>query len=133
MDTKMVKCGHRALIVWQRAMELARESHRLAGRLPKDERFALANQIRRAASSIPANIAEGNGQLYRRAFTRHLSIARGSLMELDTHLELAVMTGYLTPRDIAPALALIGHVARLLAGLTKSLASPPLPPSNVSV
>jgi four helix bundle protein len=87
--------GHRQLYVWQRAMELATESFEIADQLPATGRRALADQIRRAAASVPANIAEGHGQYYRRAYARHVSIARGSLMELDTHLEIAVRAEHL--------------------------------------
>jgi four helix bundle protein len=114
--------GHRELIVWQRAIELTMESYALAKRLPVEERFALASQIRRAAASIPANIAEGNGHLYRGSYVRHLSIARASLMELDTHLEIAVRAQYFDEGTMSKSLALIDHVGRMLTRLAKAVA-----------
>jgi four helix bundle protein len=114
--------GHRHLFVWQRAMELATESFEIADQLPATGRRALADQIRRAAASVPANIAEGHGQYYRRAYARHVSIARGSLMELDTHLEIAVRAAYLDNTQTAKAFALIDHVGRMLTRLSKAIA-----------
>ena len=102
-------------------MELALEVHALARRLPATERFELASQLRRSATSVPANIAEGNGRNYRGDQVRFLAIARGSLMELDTHLEVAQRAGYLDDRDVARAAALLDIVARLLARLTRAV------------
>ncbi|MGZ8379430.1 MAG: four helix bundle protein, partial [Gemmatirosa sp.] len=87
--------SYRDLVVWQRAMALTRESYDVARRLPIEERFALAAQIRRAAVSVPANITEGHTSAYRREFLRHLSIAHASLTELECHLQIAVDVGHL--------------------------------------
>src|SRR5689334_15063728 len=85
----MIRRGYRELTAWQVAMELVVVAHRVADSLPTTQRFALADQIRRSAISIPANIAEGYGRLHRGDYVRHLSIARGSACELETHLEVA--------------------------------------------
>ena len=77
-------------------MEIATECYAMAKQLPKDELFGLTSQIRRAAASIPANIAEGYGRYSRKETIRYLNIANGSLTELDTHLELARRAGYLS-------------------------------------
>jgi four helix bundle protein len=122
METGNGRRGHRELVVWQRAMELAMESYSLAKRLPAEERFALASQIRRAASSVPSNIAEGSGHLYKGAYVRHLSIARASLMELDTQLEIAIRAGYFDLTAASKSLALIDHVGRMLTRLAKAVA-----------
>ncbi len=103
-------------------MELALECYEIADRLPRIERRSLADQIRRSAASVPANIAEGHGQYYPRAYARHISIARGSLMELDTHLEIAVRAAYVEYRVSAKAFALIDHVGRMLTRLSKAIA-----------
>src|SRR5688500_9504376 len=81
--------SYKDLIVWQRAMELAEAAFDIAGSLPRDSASGLTSQIRRSAVSVPANIAEGHGRLSRADYLRHLSIARGSLMELQTLLALA--------------------------------------------
>ena len=116
------RAGHRNLVVWQRAIELTMASYALAKRLPATERYALANQIRRSASSVPANIAEGSGRLYPREYGRFISIARGSLMELDTHLEVAVRAGYVTEADRRKPLALIDMIGRMLTRLADAVA-----------
>ncbi len=73
-------------MVWQKAMDLAVECYRIAKRLPKEETYGLISQIKRAAASIPANIAEGHGREHLGEYLPHLSVANGSLMELETHL-----------------------------------------------
>jgi four helix bundle protein len=78
--------SYRDLHVWQRGMDLVVESYRLTEKLPKAELYGLVSQIRRAAVSIPANIAEGHGRYHTREFLRHLSISKGSLRELETEL-----------------------------------------------
>ncbi|HET7459259.1 MAG TPA: four helix bundle protein [Gemmatimonadaceae bacterium] len=117
----MTSRGYRDLVVWQQAMDLVVISHRIADSLPATQRFALADQIRRAAISIPANIAEGYTRIHRGDYLRHLSIARASAGELDTHLLIAVRLGYGEPDLRDRALALTDRVSRLLVGLTRSL------------
>src|SRR5947209_7513129 len=80
--------SYRDLEVWQRAMELLLACYQIAKRLPAIERYGLGAQLRRAATSIPANIAEGNGRRHRGDYVHHVSIARGSLTELVTLLEI---------------------------------------------
>jgi four helix bundle protein len=113
--------AHRRLVVWQRAMELAMEARAFAKRLPANERFDLASQLKRAASSVPANIAEANGRHHRGDQVRFLSVARGSLMELDTHLEIAERSGYAKETDLAKARALIDNISLLLARLSRAV------------
>jgi four helix bundle protein len=114
--------SHRDLIVWQKAMDLVVDVYKIARQLPDVERFALANQIRRAVSSIPANIAEGKARGTPRQFLNFLSIADGSLAELDTHLETAVRIGYLAPTLQAPLIERMQEIGRMLNGLKKSIA-----------
>ncbi len=111
----------RDLQVWQRSMSLAREIYMTTQAFPKTEIFGLTSQLRRAAVSVPSNIAEGQGRLSDRHFALFLGHARGSLSELETQIELAQSLGYLnaTVRD-----ALIGECAeigRMLNGLLKTL------------
>ena len=119
-DTARIR-GYRDLIVWQRAMELVPSVYGLSNRLPKEEQFGLISQIRRAAVSVPANIAEGQAREGSKAFSNHLSIARGSLAELDTLLLLSVRLGYLMEPDLAAVTAQIIEVRRLLQGLLRTL------------
>jgi four helix bundle protein len=113
--------GVRELVAWQRGMELAAEVYRLCNRLPAQERFGLGQQLRRAAASVPANIAEGKGRGQPGEFQRFLSIARGSLMEVETHLELALRLGYLSEPDLDLALDLASQIRRLTSRLTQTL------------
>src|SRR5262249_8959697 len=107
----------RELLVWQRAMELVPVVYRIARHLPAEERYALGNQLRRAAVSIPANIAEGQARQHRREFVQSLSIARGSLAEVDTLLRITVALGYVSAEEIKPVLALALSVRQLLQKL----------------
>jgi four helix bundle protein len=100
------------------------EVYRLSKAFPPDEQFALTNQIRRAAVSVPSNIAEGHGRLHRADFVRCLAIARGSLMELKTQLEIAEQLGYLSRDFSTDAWATANEVGRLLNGLIRSLSDP---------
>jgi four helix bundle protein len=111
------------LRVWQVAMDLVIESYRLAELLPARERFGLVAQIRRAATSVPANIAEGHGRIHRREYLHHLSIARGSLKELQTLLVIAQRLGYLPASELARAAELSDYVSRMLTRLRRSLTS----------
>lgn len=112
--------SHRDLLVWQLAMRLAADVETLAARFPVHERYGLASQLRRAATSIPLNIAEGWARPTR-VYINHLSIALGSKAELKTQLELAVKIKLVTPSEAEPLLATASEVGRMLRGLTKSL------------
>jgi four helix bundle protein len=111
------------LVAWQRSMDLVVEVYRLADRLPAWERFALADQLRRAASSIPANIAEGNARAHRREYLHFLSIARGSLAEVATHCEAARRVGYIGETDLVKTTDLIRRVRQLLTRLMARLST----------
>ncbi len=102
-------------------MELVLESYKLVKLLPKTEAYGLGSQIQRAAVSIPANIAEGHGRDHLGDYLHHLSIANGSLMELETHLLIANKLSYIEIDELEPVLKLAAEVGRMLAGLTRSL------------
>jgi four helix bundle protein len=106
-------------------MELVPIVYRLVQRLPPEEKFALADQLRRAAVSVPANIAEGQGRGYPAEFARALTVARGSLAELDTLLIVAAALGYLKPADLSQTDDLIGHVRALTVRLIQRLRDGP--------
>ena len=88
--------SHRDLIAWQKAMDLVVLIYQSTAGFPKYELYGVTSQMRRAAASIPANIAEGQGRRSKSEFGQFLGNARGSLLELDTHLELALRLNYLT-------------------------------------
>ena len=116
------------MIAWQAGMDLLVESYRVAARLPPIERYGLASQIRRAATSIPANIAEGHGRVARGDFLYFLSIAGGSLRELQTHLEATTRLEYLPQESVAVASNASDRVGFLLYRLRQSLLKSPRPP-----
>ena len=113
--------SYRDLQVWQKATDLVVECYRLAKLLPKSETYGLASQIQRAAVSVPANIAEGHGRQHLGDYLHHLSVATGSLMELETHLIIANRLLYIEEQQLEPVLLRTGELSRMLAGLTKSL------------
>lgn len=98
--------------------------HESAGR-PADERFGLTSQIRRAAISIPSNIAEGYGRIHRKEYVHHLAIARGSTMEVETQLILAVRLGYAQRDEATDVWTLLQETGRLLHALIRSLRPDP--------
>ena len=112
---------HKDLVVWQKAMELVTECYRLSDRFPRSEDFGLRLQLRRAAVSVPANIAEGRGRTGVGEYLHHLSIAHGSLKELETHLEIGQRLGYLAPELVAHVQERLDEVGRLLGGLIRKL------------
>lgn len=115
--------NYRDLIVWQKAMALARQAYVLTATLPRSEAHGLLSQIRRAAVSIPSNIAEGQGRLTDLQFRHFLGNARGSLNELQTQVELASDLGYLNRESAQTLMEQGAEVARLINGLLASLRS----------
>ena len=112
---------YRDLIVWQKAMDLVVEIYRLSQTFPNSEKFGLAAQMQRAAVSIPSNIAEGHARKSTGAFTNHLSIAAGSLAELETQIMLAHRLD-LCPQELAKSLLTrTDEIGRMLSGLKTSL------------
>ena len=87
---------HQRLERWQQAMLLVKEVYAVTAGFPKEEMFGLVSQMRRAAVSIPSNIAEGAAREGDKEYSNFLSIARGSISELDTHVQIAVMLSYIT-------------------------------------
>lgn len=113
--------SYRELIVWQKAMALARQAYLLSKGLPRSEAFGLLSQIRRAAVSIPSNIAEGHGRLTDSQFRHFLGNARGSLYEMQTQVELAGGLGFIEQRLVENMLVQGGEVGRLINGLVSAL------------
>ena len=117
----MSSSSYRKLDVWQRAMDLVVECYKASKRFPREELYGLTSQLQRAAVSVPANIAEGQGREHRKEFLHHLSIAHGSLAELETHLQLAERLDYINSPDVQGLLTRSEEVGRMINGLRKSL------------
>jgi four helix bundle protein len=115
----------RDLRVWQQAMKLAREVYQGTDSFPRHELYGLTQQIRRAAVSVPSNVAEGKGRHSDKEFSHFLFNARGSLLELQTQLMLAEELEYLSAADTRRLLALAEGVGRALSGLINSLRGVP--------
>jgi four helix bundle protein len=113
--------SYRELIVWQKAMSLARQAYTLTRGLPKSEAYGLLTQVRRAAVSVPSNIAEGHGRLTDSQFRHFLGNARGSLYEMQTQVELAGGLGYIEEKLVEDLMVQGGEVARLINGLVSVL------------
>lgn len=126
----MVVRSYRDLKVWQKAMGLVAAVYNLSRALPQSETYGLASQIRRAAVSIPANIAEGHGRDHIGDYLRHLSIANGSLMELETHFLLARRLSYLGGAEVDAVLGVTAEVGKMLAGLSRKLKALALTPDT---
>ena len=114
--------SYKDLIAWQRAMELVEAVYRLSALFPKDERFGLTAQIRRAAVSVASDIAEGHSRLSRDDYIRFLNMATGSENEVETQALIAVRLRFVTEKQAERALGLAPEVQRIVRGLTKSLA-----------
>jgi four helix bundle protein len=109
------------LIVWKKAMTLVTEIYRITRELPKEELFGLTSQLRRAAVSIPSNIAEGQGRLSKGEFRVFLGNARGSLSELETQIILCKNLDYIAEQEAARLLEMASEVGRILNGLIASM------------
>ncbi len=115
--------SHRDLIVWQKAMDMTVDIYRITQSFPNSELYGLTSQIRRSASSIAANIAEGQGRRTGKEFVNFLMNARGSVLELDTHLELSMRVDYLEKENYKRLKEKLDEVGRMLNGLIGSIKS----------
>jgi four helix bundle protein len=113
--------SYRDLHVWQASMDLVETVYRLMQALPQREIYALCNQMQRAAVSIPSNIAEGHARDSTKEYLHHLSIALGSLAELETQVIVAKRLAYIQQSDADATLNKATDVGRMLRGLQKSL------------
>jgi four helix bundle protein len=113
--------SYRDLLVWARAMDIVEVCYKLSKQIPPSEIYGLISQIRRAAVSIPANIAEGHGRRNLGEYIQHLSIANGSLKELETHLLIAGRLHYISDVEIIPALEGCSEIGRMLTSLIQKL------------
>ena len=112
---------YKELKVWKKGMELVRMIYQLTARLPTEEKYGLASQMRRAAVSVPSNIAEGQARQGTREFLQFLSHASGSLAELETQTLLCVDLNYCNPPDITKISGEIAELQKMLAAIRRKL------------
>jgi four helix bundle protein len=112
---------YRDLIVWQKAMDLVETIYRTTSTFPREEIYGLTSQVRRAAISIPSNIAEGNGRNTTRDYVHFLGMAYGSVKEVETQVLIAERLQYINSSRSDELVRLTGEIARLISGLMNSL------------
>lgn len=113
--------NYRDLLIWQKAMDLVVRCYKLSRVLPPEEKYGLCSQLQRAAVSIPANIAEGHGRNSTKPFLNHLSIAMGSLKELETHVLIAEKLQYVNEHQISKLIEDCTELGKMISGLRRSL------------
>jgi four helix bundle protein len=113
--------SYKDLLVWQKGIELAKIIYPLTDKFPPEEKFGLIAQIRRAAVSIPSNIAEGQARRMTGEFIQAISHAEGSVAEVDTQLIIARELGFCGESDTLPTLELIAELRKMLNGLRRKL------------
>jgi four helix bundle protein len=115
------KSSYKDLIAWQKAMEMVAMIYDATSEFPSDERFGLVSQLRRAAVSVPSNIAEGKARYSNRDFVRFLRQARGSLAEIETQVLIAQQRRYLPDAQVTTLTKRLDELGRILSGLINSL------------
>jgi four helix bundle protein len=121
-DEKKIS-GYKDLLVWQKGIALVERVYRITGVFPAEEKFGLVSQMRRAAVSIPSNIAEGQAHHTKGEFVQFISHAEGSVAELDTQLIIAVHLTYCTQAQAASSFELLSELRRMLNALRRKLTS----------
>ena len=113
--------GYKGLIVWQKAMDLVVETYRIIKSLPREEQYALCDQMRRAVISIPSNIAEGHMRKTKKEYVNFLSVARGSNAEIQTQLLICVRLGYVKEEAVSKAAGLAEEVGKMIQAIIQKL------------
>jgi four helix bundle protein len=121
MSDEKKASSYRDLIVWQKGMTLVKRMYQITATFPVDERFGLVTQMRRAAVSVPSNIAEGQARHTTGEFVQFVSHAEGSVAELDTQLILAIELGYCTESEVGDVFQLIVELQKMLNVLRRQL------------
>ena len=112
---------YRELLVWQKAMDLVEQVYRITAHFPREETYGLTGQLRRAAVSVPSNIAEGHGRRSPRELMKFLAIANGSLKEAETQLLIAQRLGYIDEPTRIAVFRIAAEIGRMVYGLTNSI------------
>jgi four helix bundle protein len=118
--------SYRDLVAWQKGIDLCELIYRASSQFPREEMYGLTSQIRRAAVSVPSNIAEGTGRITKGEFTQSVGYARGSLLEVETQLIVAQRLGYMNSNETDELLELTNEIGRITNGLIRSLTQTPL-------
>lgn len=113
--------SYRDLEVWQKSMDMVVDCYHITKNFPKYETFGLASQWQRAAVSVPTNVAEGRARQHTREFIQHISIAYGSLAELETLIQIATRLEYIVPKEAEKLLERTSSIGRMLNGLRRAL------------
>jgi len=116
----MAVLHYRELVAWQKAMDLVAEIYRITRSFPREELYGLTNQIRRAAVSVPSNIAEGQGRGAGSAFAQFLRIAKGSLQEVETQLLISERLGFVAEQEVSRIFDISQEVGRVILGLIRT-------------
>ena len=115
--------SYKNLAVWEKSMDLVEEVYRICTLLPKDERYALSDQLRRGVVSIPSNIAEGYGRNGMKEYARFLNIARGSKYEVETKLLICTRLHFILTAEISKAMNMCSEIGKMLNAMIKKLSS----------
>jgi four helix bundle protein len=115
--------NYKDLIVWQKAMDLVYEVYQISKSFPKEEQYALTNQLRRAVVSVPSNIAEGRSRYSSAEFRNFLSIAHGSLAEVETQILLAIRLDYVKENQATKSLDLQNEISKMLVSIYRKIES----------
>ena len=118
---KMNKTSYTQLKVWQKGMDMVEEIYHITLKLPESERFGLISQLRRAAVSVPSNIAEGYSRMTTKEYINFLSIARGSNAELETQLLICKRLNYLSDSDLSLAFPLLKEIGKMISAIINTL------------
>ena len=113
--------SYRDLNVWNEAMDLVVDCYHITDIFPKKEMYGLGSQLQRAAVSVPANIAEGQGRQYSKEFLQYIAVAYGSLAEVETHIQIARRLNYIDETKEMQLLEKAGRIGRMLNGLRRSI------------
>ena len=113
--------SYKDLQIWQRSMDLVEKIYRITGKLPNSEQWGLSSQMRRAAVSVPSNIAEGYGRQATGEYRHHLSIARASLLELETQVLLCHRLSFLDESEVNSLIDEIEEISKMIASLISKI------------
>ena len=120
VKAEMLKLNHKNLEIWKQSVLLVKEIYRATKEFPKEEQFGITNQLRRAAVSVVSNIAEGSARSSMLERKRFYEIARSSIVEIDTQLEISISLEIIRPEDLVEVEVLLNNTFAMLSGLIKS-------------